>query len=92
MEIDNHQATAKEAIEPGGLSIEIDQDSLSAFVQSSPQTATLEKVIANISNAPVSKRLDEQFPAEPATSIGNSNSEQGRLRRALRAATVGAGC
>jgi putative GTP pyrophosphokinase len=156
MEIGDHQTTAKEAIEQGGLSIEIDQDSLSAFVQSSPQTVELDKVIAKISNAPVQKRLDDQFlgrvagqlkeqgfssfqdlseyldgneellpkfvkhwlksadqkpsigrapvpvptgitlwyvgklkyaqalPAETATSTGNSNSDQDRLRQALR--------
>ena len=61
MEIGNHQTTAKEAIEQGGLSIEIDQDSLYAFVQSSPQTVALDQAIGKISNAQVSRRADEQF-------------------------------
>ncbi len=61
MEFGDHQTTAKETIEQGGLSIEIDQDSLSAFVQSSPQAVALDQVIAKISNAPVTRRLDEQF-------------------------------
>jgi ppGpp synthetase/RelA/SpoT-type nucleotidyltranferase len=60
-EIGDHQAAAQVTITQGSFGIEIDQDSLSAFVQSSPRTAQLDKLIARYRNAAVQKRVDKQF-------------------------------
>ena len=60
-EIGEHQVAAQETITQGSFGIEIDQDSLSAFVQSSPRTAQLDKTIAGYRNAVVQKRVDKQF-------------------------------
>jgi putative GTP pyrophosphokinase len=60
-EIDHHQAAAQETIERGSFGIEIDQDSLSAFVLSSPLTARLDRVIADYRNAAMQKRVEKQF-------------------------------
>jgi putative GTP pyrophosphokinase len=60
-EIGEHQAAARATIKQGSFSIEIDQDSLSAFVQSSSETAKLDRIIAKYRNASVQKRVDKQF-------------------------------
>jgi ppGpp synthetase/RelA/SpoT-type nucleotidyltranferase len=60
-EIGDHQVVAQETIEQGSFGIEIDQDSLSAFVQSSPLTARLDREIAKYRNAAMQKRVDKQF-------------------------------
>jgi putative GTP pyrophosphokinase len=60
-EIGDHQVSAQETIEQGSLGIEIDQDSLSAFVQSSPLTERLDRSIARYRNAKIQNRVDKQF-------------------------------
>jgi len=60
-DIGDHQAVARETIEQGGFGIEIDQDSLSAFVQSSPQSVALDNLIAKYRNATVQKPVDKEF-------------------------------
>jgi putative GTP pyrophosphokinase len=60
-EVGEHQVTAQATINEGGFGIEIDQDSLSAFVRSSPRIAQLDEVIARYRNASVQKRIDKQF-------------------------------
>ena len=60
-EVGGHQAVARQTIGLGALDIEIDQDSLSAFVRSSAQVAQLDKVIAKSMNGTVRKGVDNEF-------------------------------
>jgi putative GTP pyrophosphokinase len=59
--IDKHQVEAQETIEQGSFGIEIDQDSLSAFVQSSQRIVQLDKLIARFRKTSVQKRVDKQY-------------------------------
>ncbi len=59
--IDKHQTEAQETIDQGSFGIEIDQDSLSAFVQSSRRIAQLDKQIAEFRRTSVQKRVDKQY-------------------------------
>ena len=67
--IGDHKATAKETIEQGRLGREIDQDSLSAFVRSSPQIASIDTSISRILNATVRRFPDEQFLGRMAAQL-----------------------
>jgi ppGpp synthetase/RelA/SpoT-type nucleotidyltranferase len=60
-EIGGHQATARAKIKEGGLGMDIDQDSLSAFVQSNQQVREFDQLIAKHRHVATSKRLDAQF-------------------------------
>lgn len=68
-EIGDHQAVAKETIEQGGLGIEIDQDSLYAFVQSSKRTKQLDDKIADLRHATVKRGVDAQFLGRSAGAL-----------------------
>jgi putative GTP pyrophosphokinase len=70
-EIDKYQGAAQDTIGRGGFSIEIDQDSLSAFVQSSPVVARLDKAIARSRRAVVQKNVDKQFLGRQAGQLGD---------------------
>ena len=59
--IDEHQAEAQKTIDQGRFGIEIDQDSLSAFVQSSDRIAQLDKLISRYQNAFVQRHVDKQY-------------------------------
>jgi hypothetical protein len=59
--VGGHQAVARQTIELGSLDIEIDQDSLSAFVQSSAHVAQLDKLIAKSMNGTVRPGVDDEF-------------------------------
>jgi putative GTP pyrophosphokinase len=59
--VNANQATASETIEKGALAIEIDQDSLSAFVQASQQVRDLDGIIASDMNGAVQQRVDGEF-------------------------------
>ena len=60
-EIGEHQAVAHATIGQGSFGIEIDQDSLIAFVQSSPRIAQLDRLIAEYRHSTVQKHVDQQF-------------------------------
>ncbi len=60
-QINAHQATASQDIRKGDLAIEIDQDSLSAFVQTSEQIGELDEIIAQSMNGAVQQRVDGGF-------------------------------
>jgi putative GTP pyrophosphokinase len=69
-EIDKYQDAAQDTIERGALSIDINQDSLSAFVQSSAVVARLDKAIARSRRAVVQKKVDKQFLGRQAGQLG----------------------
>ncbi len=60
-EIVAHQASARESIQQGSLVIEINQDSLSEFVRSSPQTQRLDAMIGEYQDATVENHVDLQY-------------------------------
>lgn len=61
-EIGKYQAEAQETIDQGSLSmIEIDQDSLCAFVESNQRIDELDKLIAGFRKTSVQKRADKQY-------------------------------
>lgn len=68
-DIGQHQDEAQVSVEEGSLGIEIDQDSLSAFVQSSPQVAQLDRVIADSRGVTVQDHVDKQFLGRQAEQL-----------------------
>lgn len=77
--IGQHQDEAQVDVEEGKLGIEIDQDSLSAFVQSSGRVAQLDQVIAGGRNVPVQDHIDKQFlgrQAEQLVALGFGSIEE----------------
>jgi putative GTP pyrophosphokinase len=68
--IKEHQAAAQETIDQGSFRIEIDQDSLSAFVQSSHWIAQLDQLIAESGKTSVQKRVDKQYLGRQAGQLG----------------------
>jgi ppGpp synthetase/RelA/SpoT-type nucleotidyltranferase len=70
--IDEYQVEAQETIDQGSLGIEIDQDSLSAFVQTSRQIAQLDKLIAGFRRTSVQKRADTQYLGRQAGQLVES--------------------
>jgi putative GTP pyrophosphokinase len=60
-EMSRHQETTREIIGNGALGVEIDQDSLSAFMRQSKEIGRLDKAIAKAMSGAVLKRLDEEF-------------------------------
>jgi ppGpp synthetase/RelA/SpoT-type nucleotidyltranferase len=78
-EVSLHQAVSREAIDQGVLSIAIDQDSLSAFVQSSQQIWKLDRAIAKSINGTVQNRADKEFMsrlAPPLAELGFASIEE----------------
>lgn len=67
--IDQHQDEAQVSVEGGSLGIEIDQDSLSAFVQSSPRVARLDRVIASSRGVTRQDHVDKQFVGRQAEQL-----------------------
>lgn len=67
--IGQHQDEAQVSVEEGSLGIEIDQDSLSAFVQSSLQVAQLDRVIARSRGVTVQDHVDKQFLGRQAEQL-----------------------
>jgi putative GTP pyrophosphokinase len=68
-DVDGHQAAARQDVRKGALGIEIDQDSLTAFVQSSEQIALLDHVIAKSMNGTVRSAVDEEFIGRQAAQL-----------------------
>lgn len=78
-EIAAHQTVARETIQQGALAIEIDQDSLSAFVQSRQQIRQLDRAIARATNCTLRNRIDEEFMGRQAahlTGLGFASIEE----------------
>lgn len=78
-EVSAHQAAARKTIEQGALAIEIDQDSLSAFVRSRAQIRQLDRAIAKSMNAALQNRIDEAFVGRQAgqlTELGFASIEE----------------
>jgi putative GTP pyrophosphokinase len=63
------QDEARRTIARGALKIEIDQDSLFAFVQSSRQVTELDRAIARLMNCSVQKRIDREFIGRQAEQL-----------------------
>jgi putative GTP pyrophosphokinase len=63
------QDEARRTIARGALKIEIDQDSLFAFVQSSRQVTELDGVVARLMNCSVQKRIDREFIGRQAEQL-----------------------
>jgi GTP pyrophosphokinase len=59
--IKDYQVEAKNVTDKDDFRIGIDQDSLSAFVQSSPQIVELDRLIAKFRKTSVQKRPDKQY-------------------------------
>jgi putative GTP pyrophosphokinase len=77
-EVSKHQETTREIIENGTLGIEIDQDSLSAFVRQYPEIGQLDNAIAKAMGGSVLKRLDDEFigvQAAQLTELGFASLE-----------------
>lgn len=77
-EVSQHQVTTRETIENGTLGIEIDQDSLSAFVRQYPEIGQLDNTIAKAMGGSVLKRLDDEFigvQAAQLTELGFASLE-----------------
>jgi putative GTP pyrophosphokinase len=70
-EVDAHQVTASETIGQGTLGIEIDQDSLSAFVISSKQVRQFDRFVTTSLNGILSQRLDNEFIGRQAVALVN---------------------
>lgn len=68
-EIGEHQSAASETIEQGALGIEIDQDSLSAFVLASDRLRQLSELIARSMNSTVQDRPDAEFMGRQAVQL-----------------------
>jgi putative GTP pyrophosphokinase len=68
-EIKKYQAEAQDTIDQGSLGIEINQDSLSTFVQSSQQIEQLDKLIAGFSKTTVQRRVDTQYLGRQAVQL-----------------------
>jgi putative GTP pyrophosphokinase len=74
-----NQDEARRTIARGALKIEIDQDSLFAFVQSSRPVTELDGVIARLMNCSVQKRIDREFigrQAEQLVRVGFQSVEE----------------
>lgn len=77
-DIGQYQDTTQSAIGAGGFGIEINQDSLSAFVGSSPRIAELDQLIARDRNTTVQHYVDKQFlghQAEQLVALGFQSIE-----------------
>jgi putative GTP pyrophosphokinase len=78
-EVSKHQETTREIIENGALGIEIDQDSLSAFVLQYTEIGRLDNAIARAMSGAVLKRLDDEFigvQAAQLTELGFASLEE----------------
>ncbi len=78
-EVSAHQTAARATIEQGALAIEIDQDSLSAFVQSHPRIGQLDRSIARSMHCILQNRVDDEFMGRQAaqlTELGFANIEE----------------
>ena len=68
-EVGLRQAAARKTIRRGALEIEVDQDSLSAFVLSSKQVADIDEFIATAMNGALRKRVDKEFMGREAARL-----------------------
>lgn len=68
-EVSAHQKAARETIEQGALAIPVDQDSLSAFVQSQPRIGRLDRAIAKSMHCVLQNRVDEEFMGRQAAQL-----------------------
>jgi putative GTP pyrophosphokinase len=70
-DIEKRQVTASKTIERGSLGIEIDQDSLYAFVDANKLIRELDQMIARSMNGVVRPGVDDEFMGRQAVRIGN---------------------
>jgi GTP pyrophosphokinase len=68
-EVSRNQEAVRETIENGALSIEIDQDSLAAFVRQHKDLGRLDKAIARAMNVPVQRQVDDEFIGRQAANL-----------------------
>jgi len=68
-EVSKHQESIKATIGNGALSIEIDQDSLSAFVRQDRRIGQLDKSIGKAMNGVMQRQVDEEFMGRQAACL-----------------------
>jgi ppGpp synthetase/RelA/SpoT-type nucleotidyltranferase len=68
-EVSKHQENIKATIGNGALSIEVDQDSLSAFVRQERRIGQLDRSIAKAMNGVMQRQVDEEYMGRQATRL-----------------------
>ena len=70
-EVNKHQESIKATIGTGALSIEIDQDSLSAFVRKDKRIVQLDGFIAKAMNGVMQRQVDDEFIGQQAARLAD---------------------